>query len=88
MQENIGRFSQSTHDLKSVGRLEIDRDSALTHIDLLMNQALAIRPHRPSTRVIPVRRFHLDHIGAQLGQDHGGPGAGDIGGEVDDAKTL
>ena len=65
--------------LRLVGRvLEVERDAELV-------AAMHAEPHRmavllaaPAAEGVAARRFHLDHLGAEIGQQAGAEGRGDV----------
>ena len=61
-------------------RLEVEDDAALAAV-----------PHEGGVVLaagIALRRLHLNDLGARVGEDHGGQGAGKATGEVDDSQAL
>src|SRR4030095_7985766 len=74
----VGALDQRLELPEPVGRLDIESHAALAEVPRL--EILAVvgaPPVRPDlARGIARRRLDLDHLGAQLGQEHGAVGAG------------
>src|SRR5437763_1458088 len=74
-------------------RLKVDHHDALAAVDALEVTAVPAghgarrgRPGEPGH--VPLRRLDLDHVGAEVGEQHRGVRAGERVGEVDDPYPV
>ena len=84
--EHVGPFDELLEHRLSARRFQIERDAALVAVGQMpgigiLRQRLR-RDLMPVSPEIAARRLHLDHVGAEVGQDHGGAGTGDEAREV------
>ncbi len=79
--EHVGPFDELFDDLRCARRFQIERHAALVAVGQMPGIGilrLRLRGNLvPVSPQIAVRRLHLDHVGAEIGQDHGGAGTRD-----------
>ena len=66
VQAHVGRLHQRQERGLALGRLEVERGRALVAVEIIIARARA--RHAPRL-VAAVRVLHLDHVGAEIGQD-------------------
>ena len=72
--------------------LEVEHDAALRAVDAgevaaVVMLGVALRERAAVAGEVALRRFDLDHVGAEVGEQHRAERAGQRGGEVDDADV-
>ncbi|MNS57750.1 hypothetical protein D3C72_906480 [compost metagenome] len=65
LHHHVGLQRQLAHQLLALCRLQIDRQALLVAVE--HRKVAAARAFQPA-RAVTVYRFHLDHVGAQIGQ--------------------
>ena len=81
------RPASSWASAEVVGVLEVERDRALVAVDAEVVRRDAVAHRRlPGAGVVAGRRLDLDHLGAEVGEQHRGVGAGQDPGEVGDQQ--
>ena len=89
LQEDVGIANQALHRLQPLRGLEIEGDGALVAVVVEERGGEAVTPGRHLAGVIAAPgHFHLDHVGALVGQDHAAQRPGDHGGQIDDPEAL
>jgi hypothetical protein len=88
LHEHVGATGQLAGGREVVGVLEVQRDRPLVAIDaeVVRGDALAHR-RLPRPGVVTGRPLDLDHLGAQVGQQHGRVRPGEDAGEVGDEQA-
>ena len=81
--------ASSRRERDVVGVLEVERDRALVAVDaeVVGRDAVAHRRH-PGAGVVAGRALDLDHLGAEVGEQHRGVGPGEDPGEVGDQQPA
>ena len=89
LHEHIAAGSETQNDLAARGLGDVDRDGALAAIERNEKGAprTAMRTHAAGV-VATVDAFHLDHVGAQIRQNHGGHGPCDDVAQVQHAYAC
>ena len=78
--EHVDTAGQAADGLAFLGRLDVGQDAALAAIpDAEAGQA---------ARRIPAGRLDLDHVGALVGQEHGGVGPSDARRQFEDGDAV
>src|SRR4051812_33560119 len=87
--QNIGKLHQPLEGGPVRIGLEIEMDNGLASVDQLVTRREAVRVDatQPAHRIAS-RRLDLDHIGAQIGKDLTGIGAGQILAEIQYPDAL
>ena len=84
LDQHVGLREQAQQHRAALGLADIERDRALVAVDADEIARIAVLERRPPVaRLVALRRLDLDHLGAVVGQDHGGVGAAEHAGEVD-----
>ena len=84
LHDHVGAARQPLRHCLAVGALEVDHDAALVAIELREHRAqLALegRPHH--ARRVTAWRLDLDHVGAEVAENHRAHRTGDDRGEVE-----
>jgi len=87
LQHHVGALEdQRAQARRLAGVAEIDRDAALVAVERLVGRGGAVPPRRaPAARVVALLGvLDLDHVGAEIGQDHARVGRRDTVSELDD----
>ena len=87
LQNHIGARRQSDGSLDSAALFKVQHQAAFARTHMAVRQAQPIDKRWPGTRVVALGRLDLDHVRAQLRQDHGSVGAGHIGRKIGDAHA-
>jgi hypothetical protein len=80
VRHDVRRRQQPVEDLAPGWVLEVERDAALAPV--------GGQPHVGAGPVAVVQGVHLDHVGAEVGQDPAAPGAGDAESEVEHLDAV
>jgi hypothetical protein len=89
LDENVGRRRHALEDLDALGRLEVERHVALVPVDHQERGRLAVLVRWPCARLVAGPGvFHLDDVGAQVGQEHAAERSGQHTGEIEDANAV
>jgi len=85
LEEHVRRGQQAVHRLAPLGRREIERDAALAAVE----QREEGDPHAAEPAgLVAGRRLDLDHLGAELGQDHAAGRPHDHVAHLDDPDAV
>ena len=79
---------QAAHDVAAFIRLEVDGDGLLVAVHRGPPQALALKMAADCTQRIAGWRLHLDHLGAEIGEQATAEWAGNGGAEFEDPNAL
>src|SRR5262245_17015090 len=89
LDEDVGALDQIAEDLGALRRLQIERQVSLVAVDHEVRRRLPALVGRPGTRLVArARVFHLDDVGAHVGQEHAAKGPGQDAREIEDADTV
>ena len=89
LDDDVGAFDERRQLLHCAGRLEIDRDAALSPVQKREIDAVGAEPGRVRAHLIAAAgALDLDHFRAGLGEDQRCKRAGKQRAEVEDAHTL
>jgi hypothetical protein len=80
--DHVGGRHEFEREAHAVGLLEIDRDVALAAL------ATHERPDETAAHAVAARGLDLDHVGAEVGQDHRTERARQVLAEVDNANAF
>src|SRR5439155_17992712 len=69
--ENVCRAGQPLQRVAAAGRLEIEDYAALAAVHRVEARAVAPRGSRHRSGRVAAGRFDLDHVGAEVGKEHG-----------------
>ena len=83
LHQYVAAGGQAQEDIPPPGGLEVQADQLLLDVEILESS----RGHDPHVVAAP-GVLHLEHLGAQGGQQHGAIGAGQQGGQVQDLDVL
>ena len=70
-----------------VRAFEVERDRELVAAMHAEPDGVAIDRRAPAAHRVALGRLHLDHLGAEIGQQPGGEGRGDVVAELDDPEA-
>ena len=89
LEKDVAAGRQAQHHFAPFGLREVQSDGSLAAIERHEVSApfAAMRTHRAAI-FAAADAFHFDDLGAQVGQNHAGGGAGDNGAQVEDANTF
>jgi hypothetical protein len=88
LHHDVGLGHQPAHHLDAVRVLQVHRHRLLVARLQVPPQRGALVELAPlAQRIAAIGRFDLDHLGAELGEDARGEGAGDQGAEFDDLEA-
>lgn len=88
LDDDVGAAGQFAGGGHVVGLAQVERDRALAPVDAEEVGGLVVSHRRPpGAGVVTGPALDLDHVGAQVGQEHGGVGAGQDAGEVRDQEA-
>ena len=88
LHEHVGAGGEPPDDVGALRSLEVDGERALVAVEVEERGGEAVAAVAVGARVVArARLLDLDDVGALVGQDHGGPGARQHRGEVDDADA-
>jgi hypothetical protein len=75
---DVGAAQQLVGEGDVVGVMEVEHDRALVAVDrqVVRRDAVVLRRH-PRARVVAGRALHLDHRGAEIGEEHRAVRAGE-----------
>jgi hypothetical protein len=84
LDQDVGASGQVARGGQIVGVGEVERHARLVPVEPQVVARLAVgRPRRsPPPGVVAVRVLHLDHVGAQIAEEHRGERPGEDAGEV------
>jgi len=88
LDENVRGFDQAMYEPDRLRRFEIERDALLAGVELAEIGALAIAKRRAQAHLLALRRFNLDHFGADIGQQARAIGTGQHDGEIQHANAV
>ena len=88
LDEHIGRGGEPLQRRDAAGRLQVEHDRALVAVVVQERGGEPAAPPRDMAGVVARRRLDLDHVGALVGQDHGGQRSRDHRGEIDDPVSV
>ena len=85
LDHHVGRLQELHQDRPALGRIGVERQALLVAVEVA-EEAGAEAAQLP--RAVAVDRFDLDHLGAEVGQDHAAGRAEDGVREFDDADAF
>ena len=89
LHENVRLLGEIQDHLPPRRRLRIHGNGALVAVVVHEGGGeVALAVTRPPRMIAAQRRFHLHHVRALIGEDHGAVGAGDHGGEIHHADAV
>ena len=90
LDQHVGAQGELTRQRAIVLVVEVERERALVAVQAQVVGALALVPRRaPGARVVAaVRALDLDHVGAEVAQQHRGERAGEHAREVGDEDSV
>src|SRR5439155_10111902 len=89
LQDDVGPGRQREPDRPAGGRLQVERDASLVAVVGHEGRALAADLRRYRARVVAdARPLELDHVGAEVAEQHGAVGPGELGGDVQYAQAV
>src|SRR6266852_1210265 len=89
LDQDVGALHQIAQHVGTLRGLQIERDVPLVAVDDEIRRRLAALVRRPGARFVArAGVFHLDDIGAHIGQEHAAEGPGEDAREIDDADTV
>ena len=80
--DDVGAGHELEGDAQTLGLLEVEGDVPFAPL------AAHERPDDVTAHAVAAGRLHLDHVGPQIGQQHGAEGAGQVLPEIDDPQTF
>jgi hypothetical protein len=89
LDHHVGACGELAGDRHVVRVLQVERDGSLVAVDAEEVRRLAVA-HRwhPGPGVVAARTLHLDHLGAEVREQHGGVRSGQDAGEVGDQQPA
>ena len=88
LDQDVGCHRQIVGEFLPLFRFQVDHDAFLVSVRDLEIGAFAVLERRAEmTQVVALRAFDLDHLGAQVTQDHGAPRPGQNAGKIENANT-
>jgi hypothetical protein len=91
LDDHVGRAGQLVEEFAALVAFQVERERALVAVHVQEAhavRALHLEPHGAACLVAGAGRLHLDDIGAQVGQQHAGEGAGHDLAHVEHADAL
>ena len=85
LDHHVGRLQQLHQHRPALGRVGIEREALLVAVEVAEEAAAEALQ---LARAVAVDRLDLDHLGAEVGQDHAAGRTEDGVGELDDADAL
>ena len=85
LDHHVGRLQQLHQHRPALGRIGVEREALLVAIEVAEEAAAEAAQ---LARAIAVDRLDLDHLGAEIGQDHAAGRPEDGVGELDDADAF
>ena len=86
LDQRVGVAHHVLGDRQSRGRFQVDADAALVAVEI--DEETGGETMQPARAVAVRRRFHADHVGAEIGQHHAAGRAHDGVGEFEDREVL
>ena len=90
LEQHVGALGQPARQLAVALVAEVERDRALVAVQAEVVRRLAVAPRRtPGARVVAaVGPLDLDHVGAEVAEQHGGERPGEHAREVRDEESV
>src|SRR2546426_12352610 len=89
LEHDVGARGEAARDREAVGRLEVHRDRALVAIHGHERRRLAAAVRGAQARRVAANGvLHLDHIGAQVAEQHRAVRTRELVREVEDAEAV
>ena len=88
LHHHVAGARDSAGERLPVGRLEVDDDRFLAPVRQREQGGFAVPEGADVAVIVALRRFQLDDLGAQVGQDRGGEGPRQHPRQVKDAQTV
>ena len=88
LDQDVRARGQGPEDLLPARFLQVEDDAALVAVDAPEAGTLGAAASRHRARGVAVRRLDLDHVGAQVPEEHRAEGAGHDLGRVEDADPV
>jgi hypothetical protein len=87
LDEHLGIACKGTEDLLALGGTEVERHASVVAGDDLPPQAVTILVRSVRSRRITPRVLHLDDVGAEIAEQHGGDRRGIHRADIEDTDT-
>ena len=88
LDQHIGGLDHAVQDRQPFRLLQIERERALAAVGAEKEAALARQARRKLAQHVALRRFDLDHVGAEIGQQRAAIGAGEIAAQIEDGDAV